>query len=370
MPKQHKILSLVWYKFLPAQFGGQQTIAAFNEALGKQLEILCLCSKNNQASSKESYSIYPQLPIGKLQFVNPFVWLFIYKFCKKERITHAIVEHPYHAISAYILHRFLNIQIVHSSHNIEYQRFRILKKPYWKILYAAEKWISQFAKINIFVTQQDVAIATKVFNISSNKCLVIPHTINAKNIAHKSNAATHIKHLHQIPSNHSIFLFNGTLDYLPNAKAVEAIAHYLITALNKIDTNFTIVVTGRIELEAFQYLYKLQNKQLIVTGFVNEIEQYFLAANVYVNTVQMGGGVQTKTIEALSYHLNVACFSNMLNGIETDLVQNKLFIANENNWTEFAQQVWLATEKFTFTNNSFFEHYNYNTHLQKLITLL
>jgi hypothetical protein len=43
----------------------------------------------------------------------------------------------------------------------------------------------------------------------------------------------------------------------------------------------------------------------------------------------------------------------MLNGIETDLVQNKLFIANENNWTEFAQQVWLATEKFTFTNNSF-----------------
>ncbi|HPH23585.1 MAG TPA: hypothetical protein PLW32_06855, partial [Chitinophagaceae bacterium] len=120
MPKQHKILSLVWYKFLPAQFGGQQTIAAFNEALGKQLEILCLCSRNNQASSKESYSIYPQLPIGKLQFVNPFVWLFIYKFCKKERITHAIIEHPYHAISAYILHRFLNIQIVHSSHNIEY----------------------------------------------------------------------------------------------------------------------------------------------------------------------------------------------------------------------------------------------------------
>ncbi|MEI2707657.1 MAG: hypothetical protein V9E96_01410 [Chitinophagaceae bacterium] len=84
----------------------------------------------------------------------------------------------------------------------------------------------------------------------------------------------------------------------------------------------------------------------------------------------MGGGVQTKTLEALSYHLNVACFSNMLNGIETDLVQNKLFIANENNWTEFAQQVWLANEKFTFTNNSFFEHYNYNTHLQKLITLL
>jgi len=365
--KKTKILSLVWYKFLPAQFGGQQRIASFNEALGKQTELICLCSKNNVIPTTESYTVFPLLPNSKLQVINPFTWLYIIQFCKKEKITHVIFEHPYHVITAWIFHVFYNIKVIHASHNIESQRFKLLNKWYWKILFYAEQWLCSFALLNIFITEQDQQTAIEQFKIAPKKCLVIPNGITPKNIQSKTIVQQQIKQAYQIPEHHAIFLFNGTLDYAPNAKAVEDIADYLIPALNNINREFTIIVTGRIETKAYQYLNNLANTQIKILGNVVNIEDYFLAADVYINAVKLGGGVQTKTLEALSYHLNVVCFKHMLNGIELDIVPNKMFIVEENNWKIFADQTWLAYSTTLNTPFAFYEYYQYDKHIHELL---
>lgn len=365
--KKLHIVSLVWYKILPAQFGGQQTIAAFNNALGKEVRLTCLCSKNNVASGNENFSIQALLPTSKWQFINPITWLFIYQFIKKQKATHVITEHPYHVIASWLLHIFLNVKIIHYSHNIEYERFKFLGKPYWRILLLAEQWICSFAKLNVFVTEEDKATATKQFKLKENKCLVIPHPVTIKDLNNKEKAIEHIKAKHFIPNNHSIFLFNGTLDYAPNALAVEAIANHLIPELNKINPHFTFIVTGRIEDKNYQHLFNLANNQLLITGRVDNVEDFFLAADVYINAVSNGGGVQTKTLEALSYHLNVVCFEHMLNGIETQLAQDKIYTVSINNWQQFAQTVFVAAEKQTYTPPSFFEHYNYEKYLPELL---
>ena len=365
--KSAHIVSLVWYKILPAQFGGQQTIAAFNNALGKEVRLTCLCSKNNVASGDENFLVQALLPTSKWQFINPLTWLLIYQFIRKEKATHVIVEHPYHVIASWLVQLLLTVKIIHYSHNIEYQRFSFLGKPYWRILFLAEYWICRFAKLNVFVTEQDKATAIKQFNLKENNCLVIPHPVTVKDLSNKEKAIESIKTKHSIPKNHSIFLFNGTLDYAPNALAVEAIANHLIPELNKINPNFTFIITGRIEDKSYLHLFNLANKQLLITGKVDNVEDYFLAANVYVNAVSNGGGVQTKTLEALSYNLNVVCFEHMLNGIKMEFVQEKIYTVSINNWQQFAHTVFSAMQNEMLTPTAFFEHYSYEKYLPEFL---
>lgn len=365
-----KIVSLVWYKILPAQFGGQQAIVGLNEALGKQEKLVCLCSKNNEASANENFTTYPILPNNKWQFINPITWWIIYSFCKKENATHLIIEHPYHVIATWIVKIKLNITIIHRSHNIEFERFKLLNKKYWRIIYYAEKWLCKIAKVNLFVTKEDKLKAIKQFSINASKCFLLPHEIKEKNISKKAQSSEQIKAKYNIANDYSIFLFNGTLDYEPNANAVESIAKLLIPELNKINPNFIFIITGRIEKKSFDYLLQLANKQLIFTGRVTNIEDYFLACDVYVNPVNIGGGVQTKTLEALSYHLNVVCFENMLNGIEIDLVKDKIFSIEAKNWKKFAEKIIKAKLQKTITPSAFFEYQKYDNHLPKSLDFI
>jgi hypothetical protein len=365
-----KIVSLVWYKILPAQFGGQQAIVGFNEALSKKESLICLCSKNNQPSGDESFTTYPVLPNNKWQFLNPITWWLIFSFCKKEKATHLIVEHPYHVIAAWLVKIKLNVTIIHRSHNIEFDRFKLLRKKYWRMIFYAEKWMCQIAMMNLFITNEDRLKAIKEFSIDGSKCLLLPHEIKEKNISKRAQSTQLIKVQYTIANDQSIFLFNGTLDYEPNANAVKSIANFLIPELNKTNANFIFIITGRIENKAFEYLLQLANKQLIFTGKVANIEDYFLACDVYVNPVNMGGGVQTKTLEALSYHLNVVCFENMLNGIEVDLVKDKIFAVKNHNWEQFAEKIMKANLLKTTTPSAFFKYQNYDNHLPKLLDFL
>lgn len=362
-----KILSLVWYQFLPANFGGQQRIASFNEALSKQAELICLCSKNNNSSAIDTYAVYPLLPNTKLQVINPFTWKFIIQFCRKEKITHVIIEHPYHAITAFLLKYLYAIKIIHASHNIEFERFKLLKKWYWKVLLYAEKWLCSFADLSIFITKQDQQKAIDFFKISNRRSMVIPHGITQKNVQEKKSMQQQIKAVLNIPEEHAIFLFNGTLDYLPNAKAVEAIAALLIPYLNNINKNFTIIITGRIELEQFQYLKQYQNNQLKILGNVPNSSDYFLAADVYINPVAIGGGVQTKTLEALSYNLPVIAFKHMLQGIEETVTRTNIFSINENDWQSFAANTWQAILNKPNIPNEFFEYYAVENYIAEFL---
>jgi len=364
--QKKKVISIVWHQFLPANFGGQQTIADFNNALAKEVQLICICSNNNKAENLQ-YQLFNILPTEKLQFINPIVWYRIFSICKKEKPDYLLLEYCYHAVVAWLIYRFLKIRIIHSSHNIEYQRFKLLKKPYWRLLFLAEKWVSNFASINTFVTEQDRQLAINKFGIAKENSLVIPHTISRKNAEGKVSSTEKIRSQYQLNSDTPILLFNGTLDYLPNAKAVKNIAILLIPELRKILTDFVIIVNGRIENKEYLSLFNLTNEHLIITGRVDNIEDYFLAANVYINAVNIGAGVQTKTLEALSYNLNVVCFGNMLNGIEKTLVENKLFIAEQGNWEEFANKVVQALKQPNTITQSFFEYYSYQSQLSQLI---
>lgn len=361
-----KIISIVWYKVLPPVFGGQKGIADFNNHLSKQHPLVCLCSHNNLATDAVSYTVIPQLPVGKKQFLSPFTWKKIKTVAASEKATHIIAEHPYHGISAVKTAKALKLSLIIHSHNIESQRFKQMGKWWWRLLHYYEGWVYRKADIVLFKTHADKNFAIHHFNISPAKTMVVPYGIE-KNIhpGHKL-AAEMIRYRHGIHPDEKLLLFAGTLDYLPNAKAVKDIYQEIAPRLKKENLPFKIIICGRNEDASFQSLKKLSHPDIIYTGEVADIHHYFSAADAFINPVCIGGGTQTKNIEALSHHSNIVCFKEMVDAELLALVKNKLFIAAGNNWENFVEQVKLALDKRTDTPEEFFEQYSW----ERIITNL
>jgi hypothetical protein len=167
-----KILSVVWYKVLPAQFGGQKGISQFNDFLSDHFPLTCICSSNNIPSGNEKYGVKPILPITRLQVLLLPAWQKIIRELKKGNYTHVILEHCYYGLLGILIkkryHKFL---IVHS-HNIEYLRFKEMGRPWWPLLYWLEKKHIRLLTSACSKRQQTWNLPFHIFNWTlKNACL-------------------------------------------------------------------------------------------------------------------------------------------------------------------------------------------------------
>jgi polysaccharide biosynthesis protein PslH len=353
-----KVLSVVWYKVLPPKYGGQKAVAYFNEYLAEQLSLILLCSKNNEVDAV-SYPVYNWLPVSKLQFLNPFVWRQIYQFVKKEKFTHLILEFPYYGVAGILCQKLLGVKLVVNTHNIEFIRFKQQKKWWWGLLFHFEKWVLKNADAVFFKTDADEETARKYFGISKEKTMVVPYGVEEKSINKKQEARQLIIERHSLQTNSKLLLFAGTLDYLPNAGAVEFISQKLIPLLKQQTIPFTVLICGRNQNPHFQYLNQLASDEMILTGNVDDIENYFLAADVFIDPVVSGGGIQTKIMDALSYHLDVVCYSSKAKEIKK--AEAKIFAVTDHHAEEFVNAIVEALHNRKTLSPAFFEKYNWRT---------
>jgi hypothetical protein len=363
-----KILSVVWYKVLPPQYGGQKGTAIFNKYLGKNFPLVCLCSRDNPHSIELTYELLPELPVSKFQFINPFCWIKIFKTAKKEDISHIIIEHPYHGISGWLVKKFLGIKLVVHSHNIESQRFKEQGKWWWWILQILERRTHQIADFNFFKTEANMSMAIQKFNLEQKKCVEIPFGIEDYISMTDSTIKNLIYRRHSINPTQKLFLFAGTLDYDPNAKAVEAFYKEIAPRLDtELKGEYKIIICGRNRFKKFQYLKNLKHQNIIYAGEVEDIENYFHAADVFINPVRTSNGVQTKIIEAIKYGLNTVVFKSQLKGINKDVIGNKIFSARDNDWNQFHEKIIQSLAISFSTTDAFFNLYSWENIMAEII---
>jgi polysaccharide biosynthesis protein PslH len=364
-----KILSIVWYKVLPPKFGGQKGIAHFNQFLSIQHPLVCLCSANNEPTDDLSYTVLPELPVSKWQFILPSCWKKIKTVALRQQVTHIILEHPYHGIAAVKAARATGAKLIIHSHNIEYRRFRQMKKWWWRLLCMYERWVHRKADLSLFKTEDDRQWAIQHFGLAPAKCMVLPYGVEQP--VKNEQAARIIRERHGIGYDEKILLFAGTLDYTPNAKAVEDIYQKIAPLLTKENGNNKIIICGRNRFSSFQYLNKLAHPSVIAAGEMMDIENYFAAADLFINPVQDSGGIQTKNIDALSYGVNLVCFNNVMAGIGPALCPGKIFAATENDWPGFIACIISAIQSpVRETPPAFFAHYSFAKEAEKLAARL
>ncbi|RYZ00508.1 MAG: glycosyltransferase, partial [Chitinophagaceae bacterium] len=352
-----KILSLVWFQVLPARFGGQKGIALFNEYLGRRVPLTCLCSVNNEPQRGASYAVRPELPVAQRQFLQPAVWKSLEAAAREESATHLLLEFPYHALAAFRLRRRTGIPVILHEHNIEYRRFRALGKPWWPLLRRYEAWACRSADLVLFKTESDRDHAVTVFGVRPEKTLIVPYGIEP---APPSGDPETLRGELGIGPDTALLLFAGTLDYTPNAQAVADIYAQLVPALEARGLDFRIVLCGRNRNEAFQHLNALRHPRVLNAGEVPDIAPYFAAADLFLNPVRSGGGVQTKVLDALAQHSTVVSFDFGAQGIDRSVTGNKLQCVADGDWAAFAEALEHSLGRWGRTPEAFFGRYGWD----------
>jgi hypothetical protein len=365
-----RILSVVWYKVLPAVFGGQKGIATFSEHLGNHHELTMLCSRDNTTVAG-SYEVVATLPTGRMQVLAPSNWLKIYQQIRQISATHLLLEHCYYGIAGILAKSFAGVRLILHEHNIESERFRQMGKWWWPLLFFLERETCRKADLVLFKTKDDMVFAISRFGIAADKCMIVPFGTKRSAIPtreEKASAREIVRERHQIGKGTRIFLFSGTLDYAPNAEALESLVTEIIPSLRKRSLQpFKLIACGRIRDRRYHHLTKLKDPDYIFAGEVADIHEYLLGADLFLNPVTGGGGIKVKTMEALSYNLTVISTRHSAVGIDDSLTGDKLRISPDDDKEQFMENILHSSSDDTDLPKEFFRAYGWDAILAPIV---
>lgn len=354
------VLSIVPYKFLPAKTGGQRGIALFNKYFSAYIDLTALTvqeNENNLANYK-TISFFTRSP---LRYINPVHYFSISKQIKNKKPDHLLIEHPYFGWLGVLLKKSTGVKLIVHSHNIEGNRFKTVGKWWWKILSAYEKWTHRNADYNFFVTQSDLDHAVQEFGLNPTKCLVVTYGTEQSTIPTNEevkNAKLLIRKENNVDEDETILFFNGSFNYKPNADALEAIAKKICPLLDKTDLKYKVIVCGPSLREV-----NVHHPKLILKGFVDQIEPYFIGSDIFINPVTDGGGIKTKLVEALSLNSNAVSTISGATGVDPAVCNGKLLLSKDDDWQGFVEQIIAATKISNDMKEDFYQHFywGYNT---------
>jgi glycosyltransferase involved in cell wall biosynthesis len=351
------ILSLVPYKFLPPQMGGQKCIALFNRYLSKTNNLVCVGVKENETDYEQEYPIHPLLSNSKLRYINLFYFFTLKRFIQQHKITHLIIEHPYLGWLGILLKWSCKIKLIVHSHNIESQRFKSLGRWWWGLLWHYEKFVHRNADYNFFIQQNDKNYAIENYKPDPEKCLTVTYGVEqstAPSATEKNNARECICKTYGIAADEKILLFNGSLGYKPNLDAVDVILNK-INPLLLAENNFKykIIICGNKLPAQYHGLAAYKEKNIIYAGFVEDIATYFKGSDIFINPVIEGGGIKTKVVEALGYDLSVISTQSGATGIDVEETGTKIKLVEDVNWPGFAREVKLNDSSASIPHSFF-----------------
>jgi len=156
-----------------------------------------------------------------------------------------------------------------------------------------------------------------------------------------------------------LFLFNGLLDYKPNLDALHAILEQINPLLLQSNLPYNIIITGKRLPTELDELKAWNDQHIHYAGFVDDIDFYFKAADLFLNPVQSGGGVKTKMIEAIACGTTVISTETGAIGIDRSVTGEKLIIVADNDWNAFANAILKHAQQKTETPAEYYKYYNW-----------
>lgn len=128
---------------------------------------------------------------------------------------------------------------------------------------------------------------------------------------------------------HVNLCFSGIMDYQPNKDAVEYILEKIIPNLVNENIPFTFHIIGKNPHQNwFQNKYVNMGK-VIVTGFIDNIDEYLANMDLYVCPLFLGTGMKNKILQAMGVGLPIICSKVSVEGINELVHSKNVLICNE-----------------------------------------
>jgi glycosyltransferase involved in cell wall biosynthesis len=357
------VVSIVPYKFLPAKIGGQKFIALFNKYFSQHVQLVCLTVADNDNTQAENYEAISFFSNSLLRYGNLFYYFRARKIIKNKKASHILIEHPYMGWLGYMLKKTMGAKLIIHSHNIEGIRFKTIGKWWWKILWHYERWTHRQADYNFFIHDEDRRYAIDQFKLSPSKCMVVTYSIERNTIPsgqETQNAKKFIRESNSIKEEEKILFFNGSFNYKPNIDALEYIAATICPLLDQQSFSYKVIVCG-----PWLNDFKLHHPHLILKGYVDDIEPYFIGADLFINPVIEGGGIKTKLVEALGYNCNAVSTIKGSTGIPAEICNHKLYLVKDGDWNKFAEQIIIAANNKNDIGQEFYRHFFWANNTKK-----
>ncbi|MEM1133021.1 MAG: TIGR03087 family PEP-CTERM/XrtA system glycosyltransferase [Pseudomonadota bacterium] len=122
-------------------------------------------------------------------------------------------------------------------------------------------------------------------------------------------------------------IFTGQMDYPPNIDAVTSFAAHVMPAVVAAVPDARFIIAGRSPTDAVRALHN--DKNIIVTGEVNDIRTWLNKAAIAVAPLMIARGVQNKVLEAMAMEKPVVVSPEAATGI--DVVNGTHFMIAEDN---------------------------------------
>jgi glycosyltransferase involved in cell wall biosynthesis len=363
-----KVLAIAPYPYLPFFSGGQKFIAQFLEYLGKETDLTVISTYDNDWSLAKNYTPVPLLKKSFLRYIDLTLISKISELVKKNNYDTIIWEHPYYAWLAFRVRKKTGIKTIIHTHNIEHQRFRDTGRWWWPILKVYEHWCFKKADSLFFITPEDKNFAIQSWNIDRAKCIDLPFGVEIKKYPEdKGESRDEVAKKYAISSQEKIILFNGVLDYQPNLDALKVILDQINPMLmNKSGFPYKIIICGKRLPAEMNELRQYADKNIIYAGFVDNIETYFKAADIFLNPVQSGGGIKTKMVEAIAFGTTVISTVTGATGINQAVCGDKLVVVKDNDWDDFAKAITDNIQLSAATPHEYYEYYYWGNVVRRM----
>lgn len=367
------ILGIVSYKVFPAQMGGQKCVADWYTHLSRETKVTLAVSKENAMVENSGFTILPFLFNHWWGILNIGYLYKLTKLIKEQAIDMIIIEHSYFGWLGLLLQWLTKKPFIIRSHNIEAHRFRDLQRSWWRLYAWYEKKVHQKANHSFFITAEDKQWAITHWKLDELTCTVISYGTDItqppsteKRIACRQQLLTE----NNLKPETRLFLFNGSLNYLPNIDALRIIISELLPILPSLQFPFRILICGKGLTKQWQQVLQ-SYPQLIYKGYVENIALYFTGADCFINPVTLGGGIKIKLIEALAHNLTAISTRSGAHGIPGHLVDKKLILIEDYNWHSFATAMHAQdTHEYKNTPEAFYGEFNWAVIVQKALLSL
>lgn len=335
---QPTVLGIISFKAFPAQMGGQKYVADYYTELSKYTKVVLAVSRDNQVDRYAPFTIYPFLYNNWLAFLN---LLYVFKLCtiiRKEKIDIILIDHSYFGWLGFLLRLITKKKLAIKSANIEALRFKDMRRMGWHLYYKYEGWVHRTANINFFITDEEREFAINKWNLVPAVCKTLHYgskTISPASEEENIRCRELLISENSLSKNTVLFLFNGTLDYLPNVDALYIIIQELLKRLDNSINPFKIFICGNQISEEWEKVIK-QKEQIIFKGFVHDINLYNKGIDCFICPITLGTGIKTKLVEVIAHGKRVIACKKSGAGFNEIELGDQLQLIENYNWTAFA----------------------------------
>lgn len=186
-----------------------------------------------------------------------------------------------------------------------------------------KNYFSKFSKL-IFVADKDrLGVINR--GLDENKTLTIPLGVDTEYFQPQENKTP------------PAIITTGNMAYLPNQEGVSYFAKNIWSKLSRRNPELKWYIVGKDPSPKIQQLMK--NKNIIVTGFVEDMREYFAKAQIVVSPLQSGTGTKIKILEALALGKAIVASKPSIDGIP-ELTGEELLIAkNPDEYINFIERL-------------------------------